>query len=68
MVILKGQKMALVKILLQRLREPSTMAGLAGLLAAVGISIPGEMVTQITVVVGGIAGIASMLMKEKGDQ
>lgn len=60
--------MALVKILLQRLREPSTMAGLAGLLAAVGISIPGEMVTQITVVVGGIAGIASMLMKEKGDQ
>jgi hypothetical protein len=60
--------MALVKILLQRLREPSTMAGLAGLLAAVGISIPGEMVTQITVVVGGIAGIASMLMKEKGEQ
>ncbi len=60
--------MALVKILLQRLREPSTMAGLAGLLAAVGISIPGEMLTQITVVVGGIAGIASMLMKEKGEQ
>ena len=60
--------MALVKILLQRLREPSTMAGLAGLLAAVGISIPGEMVTQITVVVGGIEGIASMLMKEKGEQ
>lgn len=60
--------MALVKILLQRLREPSTMAGLAGLLAAVGISIPGEMVTQITVIVGGIAGIASMLMKEKGEQ
>tara|TARA_R100000479_G_scaffold109404_1_gene54959 strand:+ start:312 stop:446 length:135 start_codon:yes stop_codon:yes gene_type:complete len=44
------------------------MAGLAGLLAAVGISIPGEMVTQITVVIGGIAGIASMMMKEKGDQ
>jgi hypothetical protein len=60
--------MALVQILLQRLREPSTMAGLAGLLAAVGISIPGEMVTQITVVIGGIAGIASMMMKEKGDQ
>ncbi len=59
--------MALVKMLLQRLREPSTMAGLAGLLAAVGISIPGEMVTQITVVVGGIAGIASMMMREKGD-
>ena len=60
--------MALVKILLQRLREPSTMAGLAGLLAAVGISIPGEMVTQITVVIGGIAGIASMMMREKGEK
>jgi len=59
--------MALVKMLLQRLRERWTMAGLAGLLAAVGISIPGEMVTQITVVVGGIAGIASMMMREKGD-
>ena len=60
--------MALVQMLLQRLREPSTMAGLAGLLAAVGISLPGEMVTQITIVVGGVAGIASMMMKEKGDQ
>ncbi len=59
--------MAIVQMLLQRLREPSTMAGLAGLLAAVGISIPGEMLTQITVVVGGVAGIASMMMREKGD-
>ena len=60
--------MAIARILLARLREPSTLAGLAGLLAAVGISIPGEMLTQITVVVGGVAGIASMLMKEKGEQ
>jgi hypothetical protein len=59
--------MPIVRILLARLREPSTLAGLAGLLAAVGISIPGEMLTQITVVVGGVAGIASMLMREKGD-
>jgi hypothetical protein len=60
--------MAILRILLSRLREPSTMAGLAGLLAAVGISIPGEMVTQITVVIGGVAGIASMMMKEKGEK
>jgi hypothetical protein len=59
--------MAIVRILLARLREPSTLAGLAGLLAAVGISIPGEMLTQITVVIGGVAGIASMMMREKGD-
>ncbi len=60
--------MAILRILLSRLREPSTMACLAGLLAAVGISIPGEMVTQITVVIGGVAGIASMMMKEKGEK
>ena len=59
--------MVLIRVLLERLREPSTLAGLAGLLAAVGISLPGEMVTQITIVVGGVAGIASMLMPEKGD-
>tara|TARA_R110000824_G_scaffold103412_5_gene245632 strand:+ start:1404 stop:1538 length:135 start_codon:yes stop_codon:yes gene_type:complete len=44
------------------------MAGLAGLLAAVGISIPGEMMTSITVIIGGVAGVASMLMREKGEQ
>lgn len=59
--------MKLVHMLLDRLREPSTMAGLAGLAAAVGITIPGELVTQIGVVVGGIAAIASMFMKEKGN-
>lgn len=60
--------MAIVQMLLSRLREPSTMAGLAGLLAAVGISIPGEMMTSITVIIGGVAGVASMLMREKGEQ
>lgn len=58
--------MVLLKMLLQRLKEPSSMAGLAGLLAAVGISLPQPMVTEITVVVGGLAAIASMFMAEKG--
>ena len=58
--------MVLLKMLLNRLREPSSMAGIAGLLAAVGISLPGDMVTEITVVVGGLAAIASMFMPEKG--
>lgn len=58
--------MILLKMLLNRLREPSSMAGIAGLLAAVGISLPGDMVTEITVVVGGLAAIASMFMPEKG--
>jgi len=58
--------MILLKMLLNRLREPSSMAGIAGLLAAVGISLPENMVTEITVVVGGLAAIASMFMAEKG--
>tara|TARA_R110000751_G_scaffold214311_2_gene317797 strand:- start:131 stop:328 length:198 start_codon:yes stop_codon:yes gene_type:complete len=61
-------KMAIIQMLLRRLKEPSTLAGLAGLLAAVGISIPGEMVTQITVIIGGVAGIASMVMREQGEK
>jgi len=60
--------MAIIQMLLRRLKEPSTLAGLAGLLAAVGISIPGEMVTQITVIIGGVAGIASMIMREQGEK
>ena len=58
--------MILLKMLLNRLREPSSMAGIAGLLASVGISLPENMVTEITVVVGGLAAIASMFMPEKG--
>lgn len=59
---------AIVQMLLRRLKEPSTLAGLAGLLAAVGISVPGELVTQITIVIGGVAGIASMVMREQGEK
>ena len=58
--------MVLLKLLLNRLREPSSMAGIAGLLAAIGISLPENMVTEITGVVGGLAAIASMFMAEKG--
>jgi|TARA_R110002110_G_scaffold125659_4_gene303934 hypothetical protein len=60
--------MAIVQMLLRRLKEPSTLAGLAGLLAAVGISVPGELVTQITIVIGGLAGIASMIMREQSEK
>jgi hypothetical protein len=58
----------IVHMLLRRLKEPSTLAGLAGLLAAVGISVPGELVTQITIVIGGLAGIASMIMREQSEK
>ena len=60
--------MALLQILAQRLREPSTLAGLGSVAAAIGISLPGDVLTQITVVVGALAGIAATLMKEKGGE
>ena len=60
--------MILVQILLARLKEPSTMAGRGSVMAAIGISLPGEMLTQITVIVGALAGIAATLIKEKGGE
>tara|TARA_R100001129_G_scaffold38511_1_gene25931 strand:+ start:4035 stop:4169 length:135 start_codon:yes stop_codon:yes gene_type:complete len=44
------------------------MAGLGSVMAAIGISLPGEMLTQITVIVGALAGIAATLIKEKGGE
>jgi hypothetical protein len=55
-------------MLLSRLKEPSTLAGLGSVMAAIGISLPGEVVTQITVVIGALAGIAATMMKEKGGE
>ena len=56
-----------VSMILNRLRDPSTFAGLGGLLAAVGISLPPEMQSTIVTIVGGLAALASMFMREKGD-
>jgi len=56
-----------VSMILNRLREPSTFAGLGGVLAAVGISLPPEMQSTIVTIVGGVAALASMFMREKGD-
>ena len=60
--------MIIVQMLLNRLKEPSTLAGLGSVMAAIGISLPGEVVTQITVVIGALAGIAATMMKEQGGE
>lgn len=53
-----------MKWLLERLREPSTWAGLAGLLPAVISVSSGPVSSQA---IGGIvAGVAAVLMREKG--
>lgn len=57
--------MKLVRLIIARLREPSTMAGLGVLLAAVGINIPADIMQHVVTVVGALAGIAGIVMSEK---
>ena len=49
--------------LLDRLKEPSTYAGLSGLMIAVGLS--QEQWTMISTVLAGVAGIIAMVLKDK---
>jgi hypothetical protein len=58
----------IIRMLLSRLKEPSTFAGLGGVLAAVGISLPAEAMSSIIVIIGGIAALASMLMREQPER
>ena len=60
--------MIIAQMFLSRLKEPSTLAGLGAVMAAVGISLPGEVITQITVVIGALAGIAATMMRERGGE
>ena len=55
----------IIQMVLSRLREPSTFAGLGGLLAAVGISLPAEAMTSVITIVGGVAALASMFMRDQ---
>ncbi len=50
--------------ILDRLKEPSTYAGLAGVAGAIGMSEP--MYGAITAAVAGICGVAAMVLKERG--
>ena len=54
-----------IQMVLRRMREPSTFAGLGGLLAAVGISLPAEAMTSVITIVGGVAALASMFMRDQ---
>lgn len=68
LLTIKETIMALVQMLLQRLKEPSTMAGLGSIMAAIGISLPGETLTNITVIIGAAAGILATMLKERGGE
>jgi hypothetical protein len=53
----------MIDFVLNRLREPSTYAGLAGLAAAVGIAEP--LYQAISAVIMAAAGLAAVVMSEK---
>lgn len=50
----------------KRLREPTTYAGLGVLLASFGLKDSSSWANVITTTAMGIAGIAAMVMAEKG--
>ena len=49
--------------ILDRLKEPSTYAGVSGLMIAIGLS--QEQWTLVSTVLAGLAGLAAMFLKEK---
>lgn len=53
-----------MRALLNRLREPSTMAGLAALSALFGVPGLDQAISQT---VGGVVALASIFMPEKGE-
>ena len=57
----------LLNLVIARAKEPSTFASIGVLLAAVGINIPDEIMTNIVTIIGGVAALLGVLMKEKGE-
>jgi len=51
--------------LLSRLREPSTYAGLAAVLAAAGVNLDPSLFQALTLTATGIAGLVAVLLPEK---
>lgn len=50
----------------QRLREPSSMAGLAVLMGLIGVPAAPEVVQGAGQVLTGLFGLAAVFMREKG--
>jgi hypothetical protein len=51
--------------IINRLKEPSTYAGLAALLAAFGLNVEPGILQAIVAMATGLAGLASILVGEK---
>ena len=56
-----------MRYIIDRLKEPSTYAGLAALAAAFGVNVDGEILQASFGVATAAATLASVLIKEKGE-
>lgn len=54
-----------MKYIVDRLKEPSSYAGLGALLALVGVNLDGQLLQAIAGVAAALAGLASIFIKEK---
>jgi hypothetical protein len=57
----------LLNLVIARAKEPSTMASLGVLLGAVGLQVPDAVMQSAMTIVGGVAALLGVLMKEKGE-
>jgi sulfite exporter TauE/SafE len=55
-----------MQYIVDRLKEPSSYAGLGALLALVGVNLDGQLLQAIAGVAAALAGLASIFIKEQG--
>ena len=58
----------ILSMIASRAKEPSTMASVGVLLGAAGLQLPDAIVGNVIAIVGAVAALLGMLMREKGDQ
>lgn len=58
--------MGIAKFILNRLKEPSTYAGLSGIALALGVS--GDLYTAASAALAGVAGLIAVLLADRTDQ
>lgn len=54
----------MVQFIISRLKEPSTYAGLSSIAIALGVS--SELYSAVAAALAGIAGLAAVILAEKG--
>jgi hypothetical protein len=55
-----------MEYIVSRLREPSTYAGLAAIVAAFGLAVPAEWVQALSALGVAVGGVLAVVMRERG--